>query len=317
MKDSHTYSSSGHVGSVLDFILGRWDTCHRFILPFSDGAAGSWSSMPRQDGTDDHQRSADDQRPARPLIGGFVDRRWTDAKEILRKADPDYVSRIESTGQSGDDWLVPSSGLPSKWRHLLAACDELHLLASMAQAAAMGLTPFPYLHGDLLSAEIGQLSAYNGRSWFIQAKALAERTKDVIRKTTQVYISDRTVANAIAERHMEAVKRDVEGHRAQFEQQGTISDLRHEFAHGNNPSWASVITKDSYGHEHLWEAFIARDLTPRLRLEDGFFRTIGQETISGKYGSAVDDTRDVFDRLARILNELEEEIVAYNAGGQG
>ena len=184
----------------------------------------------------------------------------------------------------------------------------------MVQAAAMGLTPFPYLHGDLSPADIGQLSAYNGRSWFIQAKALAERTRDVIRKTTQAYISDRTVANVIAERHREAVKRDVEGHRAQFERQGTISDLRHEFAHGNKPSWASGITNADDGHEYLWESFIARDLTPRLRLEDGFFWTIGQETISGRYDSAVDDTRDVFERLARILNGLEEEIAAYNAG---
>ena len=299
---------------MLDFILSRWDTFHKFILPFNYGAAGSWSSMPRQDGTDGHQRSADDLRPDRPLMGDFVDRRWMDAKELLKKKDPDYVRRIEATGQSGDDWLVPSSGLSSKWHNLLAVCDELHVLASMVQAAAMGLTPFPYLHGDLSPAVIGQLSAYNGRSWFIQAKALAERTKDVIRKTTQVYVSDRTVANAIAERHTKAVKRGVEGHRAQFERQGTISDLRHEFAHGNKPSWASGITDGDDGHEYLWEAFIARDLTPRRRLEDGFFWTIGQETISGKYSSAVDDTRDVFDCLARILNELEEEIVAYNAG---
>ena len=270
--------------------------------------------MPRQGGTNGDQRSAGDLRPSRPLIGDFVDRRWVDAKELLRTKDPDYVRRIEATGQSGDDWLVPSSGLPSKWHHLLAACDELHVLASMVQAAAIGLTPFPYLHGDLAPTEIGQLSAYNGRSWFIQAKALAEHAKDVIRKTTQVYISDRTVANAIAVRHTEAVKRDVEDHRAQFERQGTISDLRHEFAHGNKPSWASVITNDDDGHKYLWEAFIARDLTPRLRLEDGFFWTIGQETISGKYGSAVDDTRDVFERLARILNELDEEIAAYIAG---
>ena len=237
-----------------------------------------------------------------------------DAKELLRKQDPDYVRRIEATGQSGDDWLVPSLGLSSKWHNLLAACDELHVLASMVEAAAMGLVPFPYLHGDLSPAGIGQLSAYNGRSWFIQANALAERTRDVIRKTTQVYISDRTVANAIAGRHTNAVERDVEGHRAQFERQGTISGLRHEFAHGNKPSWASGITDGDDGHEYLWEAFIARDLTPRRRLEDGFFWTIGQETISGKYSSAVDDTRDVFDSLARILKELEEEIAAYNAG---
>ena len=120
---------------MLDFILSRWDAFHKFILPFNDGPAGSWSSMPHQDGTDGHQRSAGDLRPARPLIGDFVDRRWMDAKEFLRKKAPDYVRRIEATGQSGGNWLVPSSGLSSKWHNLLSACDELHVLASMVQQA--------------------------------------------------------------------------------------------------------------------------------------------------------------------------------------
>ena len=66
-----------------------------------------------------------------PLVGDFVDHRWMDAKEILRKQDPDYVRKIETRGQSEEDWLTPASGLPSKWHDLLAACDELHLLASM------------------------------------------------------------------------------------------------------------------------------------------------------------------------------------------
>ena len=248
-----------------------------------------------------------------PLIGDFVDHRWMDAKESLRKQDSDYVRKIESTGQSEQDWLKPASGLPSKWHNLLAACDELHLLASMVQAAAMGLTPFPYLHGDLSPADVGQLSTYNGRSWFVHAESLAERTKDVIRKTTEVYITDRKAANAIAERHCKAVKHDVEEHRVEFEQQGTIKELRHEYAHGNRPSWASGITKSDDGHECLWEAFIARDLTPRRRLEEGFFSTIGQETTSGNYCSAVEDTKDIFDRLACILHELEEDIAAHNA----
>ena len=100
-------------------------------------------------------------------------------------------------------------------------------------AAAAGLTPCPYFHGDLTSADVGQLSTYNGRSWFVHTKALAERTKDVIRKTTQVYISDSMTANEVAERHSQAVRYRVGDHRVQFERQGTIGELRHEFAHGN------------------------------------------------------------------------------------
>ena len=69
------------------------------------------------------------------LIGDFVDHRWMDAKEILRKQDPDLVRKVETRGQSEHDWLTPASGLSSKWHTLWAACDELHLLASMVQAA--------------------------------------------------------------------------------------------------------------------------------------------------------------------------------------
>ena len=230
-----------------------------------------------------------------------------DAKEILRKQDPDYVRRLESTGQSERDWLTPSQGLPHGWYGLMATCHELHVLASMAQAAAAGLTPLPYLQEDLSPADIGQLSAHSGRSWFVHIKALAERTKDVIRQTTKVYISDSTAADKVAQRHTKAVRDCVEDHGVQFERQGTIRELRNEFAHGNKPSWASGITKGDDGHEYLWEALIARDVTPR-RMVDGFLSTIGQETIAGRYSSAVADTKDVFDRLGRILHELEEDI---------
>ena len=247
-----------------------------------------------------------------PLMGDFVDHRWDDAKETLRNLDPDYVSKIESRGQSEQDWLTPAAGLPDSWHDLLAACDELHLLASMVQAAAIGLTPFPYLHGDLDLAEVGQLSAHNGRSWFVHAKALAERTKDVIRKTTKVYIKDRITASAIAERHCKAVEQLVERHIVQFQAEGTIAELRHEYAHGNKPSWASSISNSSDDYEYLWEAFLASDATPRRRLEEGFFPTIGCETIEGNYSSAVEDTKDIFDRLALILLDLEKDIADHN-----
>ena len=249
---------------------------------------------------------------SKPSINDFVEHRWAHAREELRKLDPDYVRKIETRGQSEEDWLTPASGLPSKWHDLLAACDELYLLATMVQAAAAGLTPFPYLHGDLSSADIGQLSTYNGRSWFVHAKALAERAKDVICKTTQVYISDSRMAIAIFERHCEAVRRRMENYRAQFEWEGTIAELRHEFAHGNKPSWARVMTEIDDDHGYLWEAFIARDLTPQRRLEEGFFSTIGEKTSSGDYSLAVEDTKGVFDRLACILYELEGDIAAHN-----
>ena len=112
----------------------------------------------------------------------------------------------------------------------------------------------------------------------------------------------------MSERYREAVRRRIENHRAQFEREGTITELRHEFAHGNEPSWARVMTEVDDGHGYLWEAFIARDLTPQRRIEEGFFSAIGEKTSSGDYSLAVEDTKDVFDRLACILYELEGDI---------
>ena len=108
------------------------------------------------------------------------------------------------------------------------------------------------------------------------------------------------------------MRRRIEHYRAQFEREGTIAELRHEFAHGNKLSWARMMTEIDDDHGYLWEAFIARDLTPQRRLVEGFFSIIGEKTSSGDYSLAVEDTKDVFDRLACILYELEGDIAAHN-----
>ena len=83
-------------------------------------------------------------------IDEFVNHRWKDAKESLRKLDSDFVSRLESEHRlqtlglgmpqqyrAGDR---PTQILSKKWHHLFEACSELIMQARNVQSAATSLT---------------------------------------------------------------------------------------------------------------------------------------------------------------------------------
>ena len=83
-------------------------------------------------------------------LDDFVDHRWEDAKEELRKLESDFVSRLESEHRlqslglgmpqrhsAGDR---PKRPLSKEWHHLLEACSELTMQAWNVQVAATSLT---------------------------------------------------------------------------------------------------------------------------------------------------------------------------------
>ncbi len=130
-----------------------------------------------------------------PLIDDFVDNRWADAKEELRKLDRDFVRRVEETVRLQD--LGPESlgvgrspkrGLSKKWHILLEDCDELVRKASILQTAIDCFIADS--GGEMSSVDVGRRFFYHMQSWFIHAQALAEYTQRVINKTTKLYISD-------------------------------------------------------------------------------------------------------------------------------
>ena len=115
-------------------------------------------------------------------IDAFVNHRWEDAKEALRKLDSDFVSRLESEHRlqtlglgmpqqysAGDR---PKRLLSKKWHHLLEACLELTMQARNVQVAATSLTADE--NAGLSSYEAGTRADYHFRSWFIHATALTE-----------------------------------------------------------------------------------------------------------------------------------------------
>ena len=129
-----------------------------------------------------------------PSIDDFVDHRWENAKDALRKLDGDFVSRLESEHrlqtlglgmpQRYSAGKRPKQLLSKEWHHLLEACSELTMQAWNVQVAATSLTAKANV--GMSSYEAGLRADYYFRSWFIHATALTKRTDDVIRKAADV-----------------------------------------------------------------------------------------------------------------------------------
>lgn len=242
-----------------------------------------------------------------PLIGDFVDSRWSDAREELRKLDPDFVRRVEETvrlqhlGLEALDFEPsPRARLPTEWHRLLEDCDELVRKASILQTVTdclMGDSD-----GDMSTADLGKRFFYHMQSWFIHATALAEYTQSVISNTAMLYIAnaDSKADKQMARRHRTSVYNQV------IEE---VKEIRNQVSHGTTRSWVQAVTSDN-----LWEQSVAAGVSPRIGLDSFFYPDGGKAAMSGKYDVFVDKTKTVLDRLARILHKLEEDIATtHNA----
>ena len=188
-------------------------------------------------------------------IDVFVNRRWGDAKEVLRGLDGDFVSRLESEQRLqtlGLDMpkahgvgFTPKKRLSKQWHHLLEACLELTMQAWKVKVAADAMTP--EANAELPPHEAGARSDYHFRSWFIHAQALTERASDVIRKTTEVYIAEATNRSEIAKRYTARVRQEISK---------IVDRQRNDYVHPRR-SWASGITENQ-----LWEGSVAAGVTP-------------------------------------------------------
>ena len=147
-------------------------------------------------------------------IDDFVNHRWADAKEALRKLEADFVERSENTvnlqrmGLSppwqADGQETPMSQLPKEWHRLLEACVEIVLQRTRLQVATHGLSAVG--NSDLSKFEAGKQQTYHFGSWFIYANTLAERTGDIVRRTSELYVSDPPLAKELTKRYKESVR---------------------------------------------------------------------------------------------------------------
>ena len=234
-------------------------------------------------------------------IDDFVNHRWEDAKEALRKLDSDFVSELESEHrlqtlvldmpQQYSAGNRPKRLLSRKWHHLLEACLELAMQAWNVRVAATSLTA--EANAGLSIYEAGLRADYHFRSWFIHVAALTERTDDVIRKTADVYIAESGRSKELAKRHRTSVKQQITER---------ISRQRNEYMHPKR-SWASGITENQ-----LWEGHVTIGMTPTKFLDEFHYPAQGKNMMVGKYDGYVDETRKILDCVGSILQKFETDL---------
>ena len=241
---------------------------------------------------------------SKPSINDFVEHRWADAREELRKLDPDFARLDEETVRLQGLGLEvlgvgrsPKRRLSKKWHTLLEDCDELVRKASILQTAIDCFIADS--DGEMSSVEVGRRFFYHMQSWFIHAQALAEYTKRVISNTTKLYISDREADKKLDKCHRKSVYCQVTK---------MVEQERNKFAHATGKSSSTSITEDD-----LWEGSVAAGLTPQMSHDEFIYPSMGERVKSGMYHHPlVEKNGIIFQRLGGILHQLEENIAAHN-----
>ena len=128
-------------------------------------------------------------------IEEFINRRYIDAKEEVRRLDGDFVNEFESAVRLNsiglepprlvDTLRKPRQRLSKGWHRTLEACVELTIRASILECAAIGL--HSNSHKGKSRNEVGRLYYYHFRSWFMHSTALSETTGELIRSGTDLY----------------------------------------------------------------------------------------------------------------------------------
>ena len=95
---------------------------------------------------------------------------------------------------------------------------------------------------SLTTSWSGRHNNYHLRSWFIHVAALAERTEDVVKESTEVYLPKYEKRAEIAKRHLTEVYEQIEKR---------VAQQRNEYVHPRR-SWGSGITEDQ-----LWEKLVS------------------------------------------------------------
>ncbi len=242
-----------------------------------------------------------------PSIDDFINHCWADAKEELRQLDPAFVSQFEHTVQLENLGLMtpwqlqadqsPKQRLASKWHRLLETCDEFAMQVSILRTATTSFIA-DSKNGEIPKVEAGMRFVYHGRSWVIHAEALAERTRDVINKTIELYIPDSKVGNNVAKRHRDSVYTQVTEY---------IKEQRNQYVHPSR-ALAKGITQNN-----MWEGCLALGITPPMKFHQFVFPVDGDKELFRIYDGLIDGTEQVCARIGSILHELEDDIIGYKA----
>ena len=240
-----------------------------------------------------------------PSVDDFIENRWEDAKEALRKLDPEFVDRLEMTARAQAKGLVlpgffdatapPRRRLSKDWHTLLEKCHDLDWQAMLLEVSAEGTTARSLKNVDTHIA--GARSHYNIRSWFVQVVTLGHAAKAVIRRSLEIYMPDQETKAGLRNKYSAAISSQiVEPYRLQ----------RNLFIHPDNSSWAQGITEDG-----LWEGEVSIGLTPRLALEQFHLPAQAQRAKQGNYDGFANRSEEVLLILGQILHDFEQDLATH------
>ena len=235
-------------------------------------------------------------------IEDFVSNRWSDAKEALRKLDPDFVDRLDSLARlermqlyMPPDWIgtehqIPKKRLSKEWHDLLEACFELIIqardyrtaISNMASETSRGLS-------DL---EVGKQFAYNFRVWALYQHAIVEHVKTVISFAVKIYPSGKESRNQLKKRH----------HRKADTLKERIEADRQAIVHGGGLT-SQELTKDQW-----WEGGVAIGMLPGHVLDEFVYEESGRAIKAGRYDAMLPPSRLFLDALAKVLHDFEDAI---------
>ena len=236
-------------------------------------------------------------------IEDFVSNRWSDAKEALRKLDPDFVDRSDSLARLermelyGPPGLMriadqgPKKWLSGKWHRLLEACYELIVQTRDYQTAIRNMTS--EASKGLSDIEAGKHFAYNFRVWVFYQNAVVEHVKTVITRVSKTYECPTRSSNQLKQHYHRKANALKEG----------FEDERNTIAHGGG------FTSRALTASHLWEGFVATGLHPWRLLDEFVYECDGCRVKSGHYDCMTALPPRLLDALASILHGLENEIV--------
>ncbi len=246
-----------------------------------------------------------------PTIDDFVNNRWADAKEALIQRDPEYVRKVEDLvkeDESKSHLIVlspeaiptfevketPRKPLTTKWHKLLESCYEMTMQADIIRVIATSLTGSQIKHAPNEIA--GRLFLYHFRSFPIHVKVLFERAHDVIRKSAEVYLSNRRSIEQLAVRYRQAINQETPDF---------LNEIRNSYVHARKQNWAGKVTA-----EHSWEPAVVIGQTPRIALEALLYPQLGSQFKSGKYAYFADAAEIILEGFGTILHNFEDDLIA-------
>lgn len=229
-----------------------------------------------------------------PTIKDFINNRWNDSKEELRKPDQSFVGQFEARLHLSHEgvWLpsdtpeiTPKRRRPRKWHDLLSTTMGIALDLTLVETNLLILNP---KDNPKLDRRTEVFCFY---AWLQNIYNLCEKVRLLVTQSCKLYPLDK---NRVKSAFHKAIRVKV---------QDEVSKLRHPVLHGDSQAstlMKRVITQD----KEAWEVNVA--LGPRII--DETFKSFYTHQSGRLFATLDSKTGYALSTLGSILFELEKEI---------